>query len=598
MIPFGFNLNDTLKKITEFKAVYETHDQAKRLIDLAKKLEGVARHASTHACGIVISDQALSNLIPLQHPTQDDESIVTQYEMHSVEDLGILKMDFLGLKNLTIIEDTLSRIYVLRDKLKIDIENISLADKKTFQLFQKAYTTSVFQLESDGMKRYLKQLKPTEFEDIVAMVALYRPGPIQFIPEYIARKHKKKSIEYLHPKLKPILEKTQGICIYQEQLMQIARDLAGFTLGEADVLRKAVGKKIHSLLHQQEEKFIKGVVNNGIDKNIAIKLWQWVLPFAQYGFNRSHSAAYATIAYQTAYLKANFPVEFMAAVLTSEKTDLERTALLIEECKRMGIEVLPPNVNESLKNFTVVGKKNDKIRFGLLAIKNVGENVIDAITEEKKNNNRFESIGNFLERVNSKDLNKKSLESLIKAGAFDEFAERNQLLHNLERLLEWSKETQKNKINGQKGLFEGFSFTNNISLETTVQATNFERLNWEKELLGLYVTSHPLEDFREILEKKTLSLAKVKDVLVKQRIRVGGIISGIKKIITRNGRPMLFVKLEDLTDKTEVVVFPSIIERNPTAFQENKIVFISGRVDNRDNVPKVIADQIEEIITS
>ena len=598
MIPFGFNLDDTLKKTAEFKTLYETDEKAKKLIDLAKKLEGVARHASTHACGIVISDKPLSDLIPLQHPTQDNESIITQYEMHSIEDLGLLKMDFLGLKNLTIIEDTLSRIYVLRNKLKVDIENIPLDNKKTYQLLQKAYTTSVFQLESDGMKRYLKQLKPTEFEDIVAMVALYRPGPIQFIPEYIARKHKKKSIEYLHPKLKPILEKTQGICIYQEQLMQIARDLAGFSLSEADVLRKAVGKKIHSLLHEQEEKFIKGVINNGIDKNIAIKLWQWVLPFAQYGFNKSHSAAYATIAYQTAYLKSNFPVEFMAAVLTSEKTDIERIALLIDECKRMKIEVLPPNINESLKNFTVVGKKKDKIRFGLLTIKNVGVHVIDTITEEKKNNGKFESIGNFLERINSKDLNKKSLESLIKAGAFDQFEERNKLLHNLGRLLEWSKETQKNKLNGQKGLFEEFQLTNQISLEPTVKATNFERLSWEKELLGLYVTSHPLEDFRGILEKKTLSLDKIKSALVKQRVKVGGIISGIKKIITKNGRPMLFIKLEDLTDKAEVVVFPNIIERNPTAFEENKIVFISGRVDNRDNIPKVIAEQVEEIIIS
>ena len=597
MIPFGFNLDDTLKKIAEFRAIYETDEQAKRLIDLAKKLEGVARHASTHACGIVISDKPLSDLIPLQRPTQDNESIITQYEMHSIEDLGLLKMDFLGLKNLTIIEDTLSRIYVLRDKLKIDIENIPLNNKKTFQLLQKAYTTSVFQLESDGMKRYLKQLKPTEFEDIVAMVALYRPGPIQFIPEYIARKHKKKRIEYLHPKLQPILEKTQGICIYQEQLMQIARDLAGFTLGEADVLRKAIGKKIHSLLNQQEEKFIKGVINNGIDKNIAIKLWQWILPFAQYGFNKSHSAAYATIAYQTAYLKANFPVEFMAAVLTSEKTDVERIALLIDECKRMKIEVLPPNINESLKNFTVVSEKNDEIRFGLLAIKNVGENVIDAIAQERKENGRFESIGDFLKRVNSKDLNKKSLESLIKGGAFDEFEERNKLLSNLEKLLEYSKEYQKNKTNGQKGLFENVNFSNDITLEPAAAATNFQKLSWEKELLGLYVTSHPLEDFKKILEERTLSLDKIKNAFGQQRVRVGGIISGIKKIITKTGRPMLFVKLEDLTDRAEVVVFPSIIERNPSALQENKIVFISGRVDHRDNIPKIIAEDIEEIIT-
>lgn len=596
MIPFGFTLEDCLKKVAEFKDLYETDEEAKRLIDLGKKLEGVARHASTHACGVVISKDPLTDLIPLQYPTQTDEGIVTQYEMHSIEDLGLLKMDFLGLKNLTIIEDTLSRIYVLRNKLKIDIDNIPLDDEKTYKLLQKAYTTSVFQLESDGMKRYLKELKPTEFEDIVAMVALYRPGPMQFIPEYIARKHKNKEIEYLHEKLKPILKKTQGICIYQEQLMQIARDLAGFTLGEADILRKAVGKKIENLLKKQEEKFIKGVENNGIDRKIGIKLWQWVLPFAQYGFNRSHSAAYATIAYQTAYLKANFPVEFMAAVLTSEKGDVERIAMLIDECKRINIEVLPPNINESLKNFTVV-ENNKKIRFGLKAIKNVGENIIDVITTEIKQNGKFSSVADFLKRVNSKDLNKKSLESLIKAGAFDKFEERNKLLNNLEKLLEYSREYQKNKTSGQKGLFETTAFSDNITLEPSIIATNFQRLSWEKELLGLYVTSHPLEDYKELLKKKTSPLANLHSAYSKQRIRVGGIISSIKKIITKTGRPMLFVKLEDLTDKTEVVVFPNVIERNPTALQENKIVFVLGRVDHRDNVPKIIADEIEEIIT-
>ncbi|KPJ54975.1 DNA polymerase III subunit alpha [Parcubacteria bacterium DG_72] len=596
IIPFGFSLKDALEKVSEFKNLYETDEQAQRLIDLGQKLEGVARHASTHACGVVISDKPLTDLIPLQYPTQTDENIVTQYEMHSIEDLGLLKMDFLGLKNLTIIEDTLSRIYVLRNKLKINIDNIPLDDEKTFKLLQKAFTTSVFQLESDGMKRYLKELKPTEFEDIVAMVALYRPGPMHFIPEYIARKHGKKQIQYLHPKLKPILEKTHGICIYQEELMQIARDLAGFTLGEADVLRKAVGKKIKKLLQEQEEKFIKGVEANGIDRKVGSKLWQWVLPFAQYGFNRSHSAAYATIAYQTAYLKANFPVEFMASVLTSEKGDVERIALLIEECKRMNIEVLPPNINESLKNFTVV-ENNKKIRFGLRAIKNVGENVIDVITAEIKQNGKFASMADFLKRVNSKDLNKKSLESLIKAGAFDEFEERNKLLNNLERLLEYSKEHQKNKINGQKGLFENVTFSNNIVLEPSAAATSFQRLSWEKELLGLYVTSHPLEDYKELLKRKASPLENLHSAYSKQRIRVGGIISSIKKIITKTGRPMLFVKLEDLTDKTEVVVFPNVIERNPTALQENKIVFVLGRVDHRDNIPKIIADEVEEIVT-
>lgn len=594
MIPFGFSLNEALEKITEFQELYQSEEKARRLIDLAKKLEGVVRHASTHACGVVISAKSLTDLIPLQHPTQSDVGVVTQYEMHSVEDLGLLKMDFLGLKNLTIIEDTLSRIYVLRNGLKVDIDNLPPNDEKTFKLLQKALTTSVFQLESDGMKRYLKELKPTEFEDIVAMVALYRPGPMQFIPEYIARKHKRKEIEYLHPKLKPILEKTQGICIYQEQLMQIARDLAGFTLGEADVLRKAVGKKIADLLAEQEKKFIQGMVDNGINQKIAVKLWQWVLPFAQYGFNKSHSAAYATIAYQTAYLKAHFPVEFMASVLTSEKQDVERIAFLIDECKQMKIEVLPPNINESLKNFTVV-ENGKKIRFGLKAVKNVGENIIDIITNERKNG-KYKSITDFLQRVQSRDLNKKSMESLIKAGAFDEFEERNKLLHNLERLLEWARESQKNKLNGQKGLFDqSATFSNNINLETTIEASNFEKLKWEKELLGLYVTSHPLDDYKEIF-KDTTPLSNLKSCFMNQRVRVGGVISSVKKIITKTGRPMLFVKLEDLNEKAEVVVFPSVLEKNSSIFEENKILFVSGKVDHRDNSPKIIADQAEEII--
>ncbi|MFQ6049880.1 MAG: DNA polymerase III subunit alpha, partial [Candidatus Paceibacterales bacterium] len=452
MIPFGLTLDETLAKVPEFRQLYETDDKAGKLIDFARKLEGCARHASTHACGVVISDKPLDNIVPLQHPTQDDEAIVTQYEMYSIEDLGLLKMDFLGLKNLTIIEDTLSRIYVVQGK-KIDIENISLNDRKTYKLLKKGGTVGVFQLESSGMRRYLQQLKPTEFEDIVVMIALYRPGPISLIPEYIARKKRKKRVEYLHPKLKKILKKTYGICIYQEDLMQIAQKLAGFTLSEADILRKAVGKKIKSLLVAQEEKMINGMIENGIEKDIARKIWEWVLPFARYGFNRAHSTAYATIAYQTAFLKAHFPVEFMAALLTSEKGDVERIGFLIEECKKMSIEVLPPDINESFRNFSVIPKEK-KVRFGLLAIKNVGGNIVDSIVSERKANGPYQSIEDFISRISSKDLNKKSLESLIKAGVFDKFAERNQLLFNLERLLEWNRENQRIRAGGQKGLFD------------------------------------------------------------------------------------------------------------------------------------------------
>ena len=606
MIPFGQTLDETLAKIPEFRQLYETDERARKLIDFAKKLEGVARHASTHACGIVISAEPLDNIVPLQHPTQDDLNIVTQYGMHSIEDLGLLKVDLLGLKNLTIIEDTLSRIYVVQNK-KIDIENIPLDDKATYKLLQRGDCIGVFQLESEGMRRYLKQLKPTELEDIIAMVALYRPGPMQFIPDYIAGKHKKKKIEYLHPKLEPILESTYGVGIYQEQLMQIARELADFSLSEADTLRKAIGKKIKSLLDAQKEKFISGCEKNGVKKEISQKIWEWVLPFARYGFNRSHSCAYALIAYQTAFLKAHFPVEFMASLLTSEKADVERIGFLIEECKRMGIEVLPPDINESLKNFTVIPGKN-QIRFGLLAIKNVGENIVEAIVRERKEGGSFQLIEDFISRIDPRVLNKKSLESLIKAGVFDKLAERNQLLMSLETFLEFNRENHRTKIAGQKGLFDGIKLNNKIQLPKAKPATKSEKIFWEKELLGLFVSSNPLEDFRKILEKKAVKISELTVNLTNRKerqffwrrnlqnqVRIGGIISKIKKIITKNGKPMLFMDLEDLSNKIEVIVFPGVIERNPSAFQENKIVFISGKVDIKDGVPKLICEEVEEI---
>lgn len=598
MIPFGFNLDDTLKKVKEFKSLYDTDEQAKKLIDFAKKLEGVARHASTHACGVVISAEPLENLVPLQHPTASDESIVTQYEMHAIEDLGLLKMDFLGLKNLTIIEDTLSRIYVVQGK-KVDIENLTMDDKNVFRLLQEGKTSGVFQLEGGGMTRYLVEMKPTEFEDIIAMVSLFRPGPMELIPEYIARKHKKKSVEYLHPKMAPILKNTYGIMIYQEQLMQIAQQLAGFTLSEADVLRKAVGKKIKSLLMEQQAKLTAGMAKNNIPKHIAEKIWEWILPFASYGFNRSHAAAYATIAYQTAYLKTYFPVEFMAALLTSERNDVERIGHLINECKKMKIEVLAPDINESFAFFGVVPQKS-QIRFGLSAIKNVGLNIVDTIVEERKQNGPYKSIADFVSRIQSKDLNKKSLESMIKAGTFDTMAERNQLLQNMEKLLETARESQKTKSSGQRGLFDNANagFTSNITLDAADAATQTEKLAWEKDLLGLFVTAHPLDEYKTFFAGQVSPLNKIKHSISGQKVRVGGIIASVKKIITKTGRPMIFMSLEDLTDRTEVIVFPKILAKNPEVFQENKIVFIVGKVEHRNDAPQIVCDEIEEIITS
>lgn len=387
--------------------------------------------------------------------------------------------------------------------------------------------------------------------------------------------------------------------VYQEQLMQIAQQLAGFSLGEADVLRKAVGKKIKELLRNQEEKFITGCMKNGVKKQDAEKIWQWILPFAEYGFNKSHSVAYATIAYQTAYLKVQYPVEFMAALLTSEKADIERIAVLIKECKKMGITVLPPNVNESFRNFSVVPNES-KIRFGLLAIKNVGENVVEAIITERKKGGPFKSIHDFISRIQSKTLNKKSMESLIKTGVFDKLEERNKLLHNIEEILEANREIKQNINNGQKSLFVNCSSFNNggLRLKTAQAISLTEQLNWEKELLGLYVSSHPLESYKAVLSGKTFPLNNLTEDMVGKLVKIGGIISTIKRIITRTGKPMLFLNLEDLTNKVEVVVFPGIIDKNPTALQENKIVFIKGKIDNRDGEIKIIADDIEEIIES
>lgn len=612
IIPLGFTLKETLESINEFSDLYNSDERAQRLIDLAFKIEGCARHASTHACGVVISANSLDEIVPIQHPTQDGNAIVTQYEMHGIESLGLLKMDFLGLKNLTTIEETLKRIYAIRGS-NLDIDNIPLDDPKTFKIFQKGECVGVFQLESAGMRRYLKQLKPTEIEDIIAMVALYRPGPMQHIPTYIAGKNKSKEIKYLHPKLKPILEASYGIPLYQEQIMRIAQEIAGFTLSEADILRKAIGKKIEKLLLEQKDKFIDGVKNNGISERVGQEIWQWIEPFAMYSFNKSHAACYAIIAYQTAYLKANYPVEYMAALLTAEGSDVERIAELIEECKKMNLEVLAPDINESFSNFSVVPNKN-QIRFGLTAIKNVGYNIVELIINERKANGPYKDIHDFVSRVDSKVLNKKSMESLAKAGCFDSLIERNQMLTNMEKLLDWSKKSQKIKESGQKGLFDNcssVSFNGSISLDKAVPVDEYDKLTWEKELLGLYVTGHPLEKYREMLEQQTTPLKKVnmdlnmvrdysnpyqKYIISGESVTVGGIISNVKKIITKKGQPMMFVKLQDLTDKIEVVVFPSILENCELMLTENKIVSIIGKADYRDNSPKIIANSVEEIL--
>ncbi|NQU99422.1 MAG: DNA polymerase III subunit alpha, partial [Parcubacteria group bacterium] len=472
-----------------------------------------------------------------------------------------------------------------------------------FELLQRGQTTGVFQLESSGMKRYLKQLMPTELENIIAMVALYRPGPMEWIPDYIAGKKGEKEPTYIHPKLEPILKKTYGVAIYQEQIMQTAQSLAGFTLGEADILRKAVGKKIKELLVKQKVKFVRGCMDNKIPREIANQVFAFIEPFAGYGFNRSHAACYALIAYQTAYLKSHYPSEFMAALLTSDQENTDRLAIEISESEQLGIKVLPPDVNESFSDFTAVIKKDsESIRFGLRAIKNVGENIVNEIINERKKNGKYKSLEDLAKRVATKDFNKKSLEALAKSGALDSMAERNRILENVERILGFSKAEQRAKLQGQKDLFSVLAPKDRkksapkIKLDEAKPATKKERLTWERELLGLYVSDHPLGDYKNYLTTHTTACDKLQGTCKPNQIVViGGIVSEIKKIITKKGDPMLFVKMEDLTSSVEILVFPRTLQENPELWVEDRILLIKGKVSDKDDEVKILVEKAKEL---
>ncbi len=592
-------LLNAVEEVEELRQLYKTNPDVKTIIDSAVRLEGVARHCSTHACAVVISPEPLTEYLPLQKGTKEND-IITQYEMHAIEDLGLLKMDFLGLSNLTIIQQTLEAVERNHGK-KIDLDHIPLDDPKTFKLLRAAKTTGVFQLESSGMKRYLKNLKPTSIDDIIVMISLYRPGPLDagMVEEYIERKHGRRKVTYLHPLMEPILKNSYGIMVYQEQLMAVAQALAKFTLPQADTLRKAVGKKIKSLLDEQKDKLIKGMVDNNIDQQTANQVWDFIEPFARYGFNKSHAVCYATIGYHTAYLKANYPNEFMAALLNSDAGDIERVAFLIEECQSMGIEVLAPAINESLEKFAVVGK--DKIRFGLAAIKNVGANVVRVIIDERKNNGEFDGVDNFVSRIQSRDLNKKSLESLIRCGAMEIFGERATLLANTEQLLYYSKESNKARSTGQVSLFDGPNaevILPPLRMKEVEAASRWEKLMWEKELLGLFISDHPLKDYQQQLDFEK-GLIKIKDIPKRSgtSVKIGGMVTKIQKILTKTGKPMAFSWVEDLTSKIEVVVFPNILEMNPDAFQENSIVIVRGKLNDRDGIPKLLCDEVRPIAT-
>jgi DNA polymerase-3 subunit alpha len=595
LIPPGVDLKEALSTITELENLYNADASVRQCIDIAKKLEGVVRHASMHAAGVVISKEPLVEYCPLQEAQKGDIATVTQYSMGPIEHLGLLKMDFLGLSNLSIIQDAL-RIIRKTKETEVDIDNLPLDDEPAYKLLSRGETIGVFQLESDGMKRYLKELKPSVFEDIIAMVALYRPGPMQWIDSFVNRKHGRESVTYAHPKMKAALESTYGIIVYQEQVMQMSKDMAGFTGGQADTLRKAMGKKIKELMEKIGKEFVEGCVKNDVDRQIAEDLYKAMQDFAQYAFNKSHAACYALIAYQTAYLKAHYPSEFMAALMTSNKDDMDKLAMEIEECKRMNISVLPPSVNESFVDFGVV-KETDDVRFGLSAIKNVGTAVAAEIVEERKKG-KFADLKDFLTRLSGKVINKKSIEALAMAGALSDFAERNEVLFNMEKILAFSGNIQKILNNPQDSLFgDSSSMIDQVKLELdkATPADKKQILSWERELLGMYISEHPLSDIGHLLEKyRTLRISEIKPEKENQFVRIAGVITTMQKIMTRSNQTMIFAKVEDLQANTEILVFPKLLE-SVTFLANDKIICVDGFVSFKDGSPKILAEAIYEI---
>ncbi len=574
----------------EIARLYKEDPRVKELIDVSKKLEGLTRHASTHAAGVVISEDLLTNHIPL-FKTSDDQ-ISTGYAMGSLEKIGLLKMDFLGLRTLTVIQEALKIINRVNG-INLKVENIPMDDPKTYKLLNNAESTGIFQLESSGMRDLLRKLKAEKFEDIIALLALYRPGPIGsgMLDDYMKRKHGKVEVRYDHPLLEASLKETYGIIVYQEQVMTIVSSLAGFSLSQADLLRRAIGKKTPEIMEQQRKAFIDGAVKNKIDRRIAEKIFSLIEHFAGYGFNKSHSAAYAMISYRTAYLKANYPVEFMTALLTSEKDNTDKIVEYIDEAERMGINILPPDANESYANFTMINK--NEIRFGLSAVKNVGEGAIESIIEARKKYGRFSGLYEFCEKTDSRLVNKKVLESLIKCGAFDSVGlKRSQLMAILAEVMDAASSAHKESVAGQMTLFTETGSSRQVP--DMKEWPESQLLNFEKDMIGFYITGHPLAKYEKILkEYSTAASAGLKDLEDGQKVWFGGIINKIKNTVTkRAGEKMAIMMVEDLEGSVEALVFPNSYKNVSKYIVPNSAIFINGRLSLKEERPKIIVEEI------
>ena len=594
LVPAELNitLERALKESSDFRRLYDEDESVRRVIDLARRIEGLPRNISIHAAGVVIAKEPLASQVPVW---VSEGTLVTEFDKDDVEALGLLKMDFLGLRTLTIIADTVRHVRASHG-IDLDVDAIPLVDEKTSQMLCNGDTGAVFQMESAGMTNLVKDLQPKGFVDLIPTVALYRPGPLGsgMVTDFIDGLHGKKEVVYMHPLLESILKETFGVVLYQEQVMQIVQVLAGFSLGQADLLRRAMGKKKHELLMAQKEIFLQGCAKNGLETSLANHIFDLLTHFADYGFNKSHSAAYGLLAWQTAYLKAHYPVEFMAGVLTSIMDKTDKIPVYIQLCRQMGIKILPPDINSSAATF---GIEDGAIRFGLAAVRNVGENAIVSMERVRAEGGKFRSLVDFCARVDMRAVNKRALESLIKCGAFDSIGtERNQLLASLDAAMQDAARRQRDVLSGQGGLFgeETMEEVQQIAVSADVPpSTARERLTWEKEATGFYITGHPLDDYSDTLST-LLSIGEIPNTVRKDRqlVRIGGILTSTKRFTTKKGDTMLFAELEDFSGKIEVTVFPRVFYAHVSALELDAIIVVEGRVDTTGEEPKLLAEEI------
>ncbi|MGM0458696.1 MAG: DNA polymerase III subunit alpha [Bacteroidota bacterium] len=594
----GISLEDAFKEVRELKQIKEKDNLEGQTLQMAETLEGSVRNTGIHAAGVIIAPDKLTKYIPIA-TAKDADLYVTQFDGKFIEDAGMLKMDFLGLKTLSILKTAIQQVKE-NHGVEYNLDDIPLDDKKSFEFFQKGLTVGVFQFESDGMRKHLKDLKPESINDLIAMNALYRPGPMQFIPDYINRKHGRESVEYPHDDLIDILKPTHGIMVYQEQIMMVAQKMGGYSLGEADVLRRIMGKKKADLLPPEEEKFMRQAQDLGYSKAVAKDVFDKMALFAGYGFNKSHSAAYSVVAYQTMFFKANYTAEYMAAVLSHNMSDIKKVSFFIEECQRLEIAVDPPNINTAEGKFVV---RDGRVQYGMSAIKGVGSNAIEQIAKERKKNGEFRTIFDFSSRIDTRVCNRRTIESLIQAGAFDTLHEnRAQLLASVEDVISYASRKQEEERLNQGSLFGGESESgvsmDEPKLRETPRWTNIERLNRERELIGFYLSGHPLDRFREdvrLFASHTLAEDEIAELQDREQVKVVGIITGVKQVSDKKGRPMAFVQIEDLNGATEVLVFSDQYDRHQGLLQPDTIILLDGTLSKRGGQPKIIANSMERV---